>query len=800
MSEFPGWKSVWAARVLGSVLILIALPLLIGGGQLLLIGGSPYYGLAGIGLGASGLLTVRRRAEGAWLYGAVFILTILWALWEAGFDFWPLVPRLVAPAVLAVPMLLLSPRLLRYGRQAAPASLAYPLAGAVALGLIAAAVHGMTPHDLVAAAGVAPPRGSPKLAAASAAAVNEDWRAYGRTGAGTRFAPFDQINKSNVGGLKVAWTYRMGPLPKLPGYQVGEEQNTPIQAGNSVYVCNAVNVVFALDADTGKQRWRFDPKANSPIQARCRGLAFYEAPAATAAEAGSCPRRVIVNTIDSRMFALDVDTGKPCRDFGNKGWIDLKIGMGKVRPGFYQTNSAPTVVRNLVVIGGWVIDNEEIDLPSGVIRAFDARTGELAWAWDMARPDRPGLPPEGETYTRSTPNMWGHPAFDDRLGLIYIPTGNASPDFYGARRSRVADEHTSAVVALDIATGREKWVFRTVNHDTWDYDVAAQPALYDVPDGRGGTTPALAQATKRGQIFLLDRRTGKPIATVVEKPVPTHGALPGERLSPTQPYSTGMPAIGTEMLTEAKMWGATPFDQLWCRIQFKQMRYEGEFTPQSTKEILIWPGFLGGFNWGSTSIDERRGYLIVTDIRLGLRQRMVPRAEADPILKRLHTQMGAHIAFRPNHHVPWAVKQEIFLSPLGIPCNQPPWGTFSAIDLKTRKLVWQVPAGTIEDTGPLGLKTHVPVPIGMPTLGGPLSTKSGLIFYAGTRDYYLRALDVATGKELWKGRLPVGVQATPMSYVSPASGRQFIAVVAGGARYSPDTGDYVIAYALPRSR
>lgn len=324
----------------------------------------------------------------------------------------------------------------------------------------------------------------------------------------------------------------------------------------------------------------------------------------------------------------------------------------------------------------------------------------------------------------------------------------------------------------------------------------AQPALYDIPDGNGGVTPALIQTTKRGQIFVFDRRDGTPLAAIEERPVP-QGVQPGDWVSPTQPYSVGMPAIGAERMTEARMWGATFFDQLACRIRFRQLNYEGDFTPSTTQETLVWPGYFGGMNWGSVAIDERTGYLIVNDIRMPQTLRLIPQNEA--------TQGGTGGphgggTLSPQTGAPYAAQHGTLNSPLGVPCHAPPWGTLTAINLQTREIVWQRPAGTIADSVLNGIRASVPIPVGMPTLGGPIVTGSGLTFYAGTQDFYLRALDTATGEELWRGRLPVGAQAAPMTYVSPASGRQFVVISAGGARNSPVRGDYIVAYALPNSQ
>lgn len=792
-SARPGWLLL----LVGIVVFIIGLPLIWGGVQLAWLGGSWYYLLAGIGLAVTGLLIFRHNKWGIWLYAAVYLATIAWALWEAGLHFWPLVPRLVAPTVLAIIIALVAPLFPSFGsgRKRVP----FGVAALLALGLIATAFYVFQPHDVIRnqLADAAP-------AATPAEGTSTDWRAYGRTSHGTRYAPIDQINRDNVKNLEVAWTFRTGDIPPSGA----EDQNTPLQVGDTVYTCSAHNIVHALNAESGEVRWKFDPQAKAPLWQRCRGVSYYEpapvtasgqpaqdgvTPAAPAADA-ACAARIVMTTIDARLIEIDAKTGQPCADFGANGTVDLKQGMGDVKPGFYFQTSAPTVMRDLVMIGGWVWDNVETGEPSGAVRAFNARTGELVWAWDLGNPAITKLPPDGESYTRGTPNVWSTPAYDDQLGLVYLPTGNATPDFFGAERSRAAEDYTASVVALDIDTGRERWKFQTVHHDLWDYDLPSQPALYDVPDGNGGTVPALVQVTKRGQIFLLDRRDGKPLAEVQEKPVPQDGGAPEDFLSPTQPYSVGMPTVGAEPFTEARMWGATPYDQLYCRIGFRKMRYEGEFTPPGTTMSLQYPGYYGGMNWGSASINERDGLLVVNDIRMPQFVILLPREQADN-----YGPSAAHDGLGTQLGTPYGALKNGFMSPLGVPCHQPPYGTITGIDLKSRQIVWQVPAGTLQDTGPLGIKTGLQIPIGMPSLGGPTTTAGGLVFYAGTQDYYLRALDVKTGEELWKGRLPVGAQATPMTYVSPESGRQFVVVSAGGARQSPDRGDYIVAYALPKS-
>lgn len=797
-SQEAAVRKHWPLLVFGVVLAAIGVALTLGGLRLVTLGGSWYYLLAGIGLVLSGILYARRRINGAWLFAAVFVATLIWALWEVGFAFWPLVPRLTPFLVLGLFAVLLLPQVAngRYRK----ASLGG--AGVFVLVLVIGAIQLFVPHGTTEAKSSPQEDATPVVSDAST-----NWQYYGNTPAGTRYVPFEQINKDNVDKLEVAWQYRTGEIAT----GASEYQNTPIQIGNTVYTCTPLSKVIALDADTGEERWVFDPKIeDTHVWNRCRGVAYYE-PAAVkkpvsfngttpvkANQPGICEKRIVLTTVDARMIELDASTGKPCENFGKGGFVDLGVGLGDIKPNvyYYYLTSTPTVARNLIILGGWVFDGRSNDEPSGVIRAFSADTGELAWAWDLGNPNITKLPPEGETYTRSTPNVWSTPAFDDKLGLVYLPTGNHAPDFWGAQRPEASEKYSSAVVALDIATGRERWTFQTVHHDIWDYDVASQPALYDIPDGKGGTTPALVQLTKRGQIFLLDRRDGKPLASVIEKPVPQN-PQEGEWLSPTQPYSVGMPTFGAEPLTEKSMWGATFFDQLACRIKFKQLNYDGEFTAPTTKKTLLYPGYYGGFNWGSASINERNGYMFLNDIRMPQVVQLIPQAALDQSSVNSGHGVGS---IYPQTGTPYAIEHEAFNSPLGIPCLAPPWGVLAALNLKTREVVWEKPAGTVQDAVIGGIKARLPVPLGMPTLGSGVNTASGIVFYAGTQDYYLRAIDIATGKELWKGRLPVGGQATPMSYVSPKSGKQYVVIVAGGARQSPDRGDYVIAYSLPQAK
>ncbi|WP_210712933.1 glucose/quinate/shikimate family membrane-bound PQQ-dependent dehydrogenase [Pseudomonas sp. MWU349] len=781
--------SKWLLGGLGLLIALIGLGLAAGGGYLLSLGGSAYFLLMGLAMLVSGLLIARRNPRGAWLYGVALVLTAIWAVWDAGLEYWPLVSRVLTFAVIGLVVALIYPTLVRASGAHAGRG-AYGLAGLLGIGVLATLAYMFVPTHMVKADKV------PAIQPVAPGTEQKDWAHWGNTTAGNRFAALDQINKGNIDQLQVAWTFRTGDLPESNGAGA-EDQNTPLQIGDTVYTCTAYGKVFALDADTGAERWKFDPQGYAPNWQRCRGLGYFDASATPVADASApaapaaCAKRLFLPTGDARLIAINAETGKPCEDFGNQGTVDLKTDMGEIKPGYYQQTSTPLVAGTVVIVGGRVADNFSTGEPPGVVRAFDVRSGDLMWAWDPGNPATTKRPPAGETYTRGTPNVWSAMSYDAKLGLVYLPTGNATPDFFGGQRTEFDDKWNSSIVAIDVKTGQVRWHFQTTHHDLWDFDLPAQPLLYDIPDDKGGVQPALAQVTKQGEIFLLNRETGKPIARVEERPVP-QGNVPGERYSPTQPFSVEMPSIGNQTLTESDMWGATPFDQLMCRIQFKGMRHEGVYTPPGLDHALQFPGSLGGMNWGSVSVDPTSNYMFVNDMRLGLANYMIPR---DQIAA---GASGIEMGVVPQEGTPFGAMRQRFLSAAGIPCQKPPFGTMSAIDLKTRKLVWQVPVGTVQDTGPLGIRMHLPIPIGMPTLGASLATQSGLLFFAGTQDFYLRAFDTGNGNEIWKARLPVGSQSGPMTYVSPKTGRQYILLTAGGARQSTDRGDYVIAYALPK--
>jgi quinoprotein glucose dehydrogenase len=773
MSNLSASKASIFQRLQAIILGIIALILIVGGGQLALLGGSFYYLLAGLVMAGSAWLVNKNDHRGVWLYGFMLIGTLLWALAETGLNPWQLQVRLIAPLVLG--LWVFWPWLKRHARLSLTGLLLF-------LGLGGGWLWSVNqldkaPNDPVIAAAVADSR---------------EWLAYGNDAGGTRFSPLTQINAANIGALKTAWSFRTGDKSGI-GFQV-----TPLMIQDTVYLCSPRNIVFALDAETGTQRWKVDPKVDAPSAGTCRGVAYFKQAGAT----GICAERIIMATTDARLMAVDSKTGQACPEFGTGGSVDLKHRMGAVGKGYYYVSSAPTIVRGKVVLGGWVTDGQHVGEPSGVIRAFDAVTGKFGWAWDVDRPDFNGEPSEGESYSPGTPNSWGPMSGDEALGMVFLPTGNSTPDYWGAHRSPGSEKFSSSVVALDAETGKLRWSFQTVHHDVWDYDTAAQPTLIDLPVN-GQMIPALIQATKNGNLFVLDRRNGKTIAPVEERKVP-QGAAQGDFLSPTQPFTKDMPTFDATVISEANMWGITPLDQLWCKIKFREARYEGPFTPPNVKPSITYPSYLGGINWGGVSVDPQRKLLVANWSRMANYTRLVPRADADAMgIRAAGAGGGQHVGAVglpvAQTGTPFAALTAAFLSPLAVPCTEPPFGKIAVVDLVKRKIVWERPLGTSADSGPFNIRTGLSLPMGVPNSGGTMTTRSGLIFVAATQERAIRAFTVNGGKLVWKASLPAGGHAAPMSYISPKTGRQFIVIAAGGnASLHSGADDAVVAFALKK--
>ena len=769
------------------VLGIVGLILAVMGGQLVLLGGSVFYLAAGIALLVTTVLLFRADHRAAYVFLGTIIVTVAWAIYEVGLDGWAINPRLWIFGLLA--LWFIFPRVQRGIWQADPVPAVSRnmvrlsvLGVGILLGLLWIANSGWEVQ-------------APAGAGAGTVRTDQDWSAYGADRNGSRYVPHDQINTDNVAQLERAWVFRTG----VPGNFKG----TPIQVDDRLYLCTGQNIVIALDPDAGTEIWRHDPEITAPRMGfwdTCRGVTHYRAPAEAQVE--HCPDRIFTATTDARLIALDARDGSRCQDFGDNGEISLLPGMGDVKPGFYFVTSPPTIASDAIVLGGWVADNQETEEPSGVVRGFNPVSGELLWAWDMGASDRSGLPDEGETYTRGTPNVWSMTSADDELGLVFVPTGNATPDYFGGHRSQVMDAYASSVVAIDARTGQPRWHFQTTHHDIWDYDVPAQPSLVDVTvDGQ--LRKAVLVPTKRAELFLLDRETGEPIADVTEVAVPQTG-VDQERTTATQPFSTGMPSFADPYLDETDMWGFSMFDQLNCRIKYRGLQYDGPMTPPSLEGTILYPGPAGGMNWGSAAIDEANQLAVVNVLHMPFSVTLVPRDEVPEDAGFGYFGIGGRQA-----GTPYAARTFPMLSPI-TPCIRPPLGEMAVIDLTTGNIVWRRGVGQAI-VGGWGL----PLEMGTPYQAGSIVTAGGLIFIGGVLDGRMRALDVMTGEEVWSEELVAPAGATPMSYVSPASGEQYVlvavpdrtsrAVAANHGEQEEDdaqpaaSGGYVIAWKLQES-
>lgn len=608
---------------------------------------------------------------------------------------------------------------------------------------------------------------------------------------GTKYSPLKQINKSNVTQLELAWEYRTGDgaHPK-PGSLTSFQDQPSLIEGNLV-VCTTNRRIIALDPATGQERWVFDPKDPETGMKKCRGIANW---IDTQAEEGAfCKSRIFLGTADYRLIALDARSGKPCPGFGVEGQVKMPVSKPEIFTGEVLANSRPAIVNDVVVVGSTVADNQRVEAPSGRVLAFDARTGEPLWEFDPL--PRDPADPAAKSWSRGTAegfgggNVWAGMSVDQALDLVYLPTSSASSDFYGA--DRAGDNHyTSSVVALRGKTGEVVWHFQFVHHNVFDYDTPSEPLLIDYPHN-GKMVPALVQNTKMGLIFVFNRETGEPLVPIEERKVPQEGAVPGEVLSPTQPFPVGMPAVMPQGFSLDDVWGFTPLDKWLCRKKAEKLNYGPIYTPASEKGTIFSPSVGGGPNWGGGGYDPESQIMVVPSNRIPTIVTLVPREKA--VLKEGQAIEATSEMIFPVAGSPYVPKVQGLLSIFGAPCSKPPWAALTAVDLAQRKIVWEVPLGSVDKMSPLPLP--MPWELGMPGAGGPLVTAGGLVFIGYSLDDTLKAFDLHTGSLLWEADLPAAGTAVPVTY--EADGQQYVVIAAGGhSMYGSTMGDSVVAFRL----
>jgi quinoprotein glucose dehydrogenase len=606
---------------------------------------------------------------------------------------------------------------------------------------------------------------------------------YGGDAGGQRYSAARQITPANVKDLAVAWTYSTGDLTRhADAMKRASFENTPILAEGRLYVCSQFNEVAALDPGTGKPLWWFDPKLNPNIRYPndfiCRGVAFWRVPNAKAA----CAARVYLNTADRRLIALDAASGKPCAGFGKRGTV--VIGEGPQIEGKHfgrnHTTSPPVITHGLVIVGSAIDDNQRVDELRGTVHAYDAVSGAPRWSFDPLSGQKP-------PFRAGAANVWAPMSVDVKAGLVFLPVSSASPDFFGGVR-KGDGKYANSIVALHVADGTVAWSFQTTHHDLWDYDLPAQPTL-GLVTYNGKAAPAVLQPTKQGLLFTIQRDNGQPLIPVVERKVPQHGA-PGEAVWPTQPFPIAPKPLSNTTIKAADAFGLTFWDRGKCRDIIARSRHEGLYTPPSLQGTILYPFTGGGTNWGGLAFDAARDTVYVNVSNVLHLVTLIPQKQFAGVREKFFEKEVS-----PNTGAPFGMMREAVLSPWGLPCNPPPWGLLYAIDMHSGRVKWRVPLGTTEDLMPFS--EYFVGKSGTPNLGGPIATAGGLVFIGAAMDDYLRAFDVRTGAELWRGRLPAGGQATPMTYMW--KGRQYVVIAAGGhSKLDTKRGDTVVAFGLPR--
>jgi len=635
----------------------------------------------------------------------------------------------------------------------------------------------------------------PTASAQTAPSTTIEWGAYGRTQSGDRFSPASQINRENVKSLVPAWTYRTGELDAKTR-RPAKLEATPLMVDGLLYLSTPLGKVVALDPITGKERWKFQADVDATVgwgDFANRGVSTWVD--ARIRINAPCRRRIFANTIDGRIFALDARTGARCSGFGRNGVIDLRRGLHNAPFEFaeYQLTSPPAVIRGMIVTGSSVADNNRTNAASGEVRAYDARTGALRWSWDPV--PRDSTDPAWSTWrgtmahTTGAANAWSIIAADSARDLVFVPTGSPSVDYFGGERAG-DNRYANSIVALRASTGKVVWHFQAVHHDLWDYDVASPPLLTTI-ERNGRKIDVVLQTTKTGQLFVLDRTTGKPVFPVEERNVPK-SSIAAERPSATQPFNTVIPALSPQKFAMDSIWALTADDLKSCKEQMTSLRNEGVFTPPGLDGTLVIPSNIGGAHWGGLAYDSNRAIAVVPVNRLAAMVQLIPVDQHDTAQARSNaSRLGDE--YTRMHGTPYIMRRKIVTAESGIPCSPPPWGSVVAVDLRSGKIKWETPLGDVRNLDPK-LKSFPTPLMGLPNLGGPIVTAGGLVFIGAALDHFIRAFDIETGRELWKAELPSGARATPMTYM--INGRQFVVIAAGGNE-DWGKGDSIVAFAFP---
>ncbi len=625
------------------------------------------------------------------------------------------------------------------------------------------------------------------------------WPTYAGSAGGTRYSPLNQINRSNVEDLEIAWTYNTGHLERAPqlrpmvGFQV-----TPIllpdEAGRHLVLCDPLNRISALDPATGQERWTFDPEINlTPYAGRfnCRGVTYWRDPEAE--EAAACAHRILLATNDRRLAAIDARNGESCADFGDNGIVDVTPIIMELRPAnqllTMQLNSPVAVVNGVIIIGGTADKFKDASSMNGAVRAFSARTGEHLWTFDTLIREPEG-DSESSAYHVGGANAWINMTWDSEHDLVFIPTASPAPNFYGGKRPG-KNLYANSLIVLRAATGELVWHYQILHHDLWDWDLPTSPILAEITRG-GEKIPVVMQLTKQGMVFTFHRYTGEPFFEIEERPVPTDG-LPEDDVSPTQPFPVKPPPLVRHGIGPEDAWGLTPYDKGKCRELIESMRHGPIYTPPTTEATLMMPNVGGGMNWGGGAFDPNGNILVTPVGESPYRVRLVPREDIDPEAAR--APMAGLPTGPPGfiEGTDYGLEQGTLFSPFMMPCTAPPWGKLVAVDMGEGTIKWEVPLGLIDKLSP------IPIPLrwGTPFAGGPIATGGGLVFIGATADERFRAYDTKSGELLWEFEGPTSANATPMTYM--AGGKQFVVVATGGHNwvYPWKKGDSVVAYSLP---